>query len=110
MATYKLKISRRAEQQLEELYLDGFRRWGEKQTDDYYDKLIIHIALICETPSIFMSVDSIRAGYRRSVCGKHSIYYRIINNSVEIMGVLKKQNQLNNFDQDNLFFANISPP
>ncbi len=91
MVAYKLKISRRAEQQLQKLYIDGFNAWGAKQADYYYDKLIIHFELICETPLIFMSVDSIRAGYRRSVCGKHSIYYRLINNTIEIMGVLKKQ-------------------
>jgi toxin ParE1/3/4 len=92
MAAYRLKISRRAEQQLEKLYLDGISAWGVKQADDYYDRLIIHFGIICETPFIFTSVDSIRSGYRRSVFGKHSIYYRLSKDTVEVMGILKKQN------------------
>ncbi|MCW5784128.1 MAG: hypothetical protein KIT39_12515 [Nitrospirales bacterium] len=32
-----------------------------------------------------------RAGYRRSVFGRHSIYYRIDEQGVEIMRVLRRQ-------------------
>ena len=91
MAVYKLKVSFRAEQQLEKMYLDGCVLWGIKQADEYYDNLINHFDLLCESPLLFVSVDSIRPGYRRSVCAKHSIYYRVKNNTIEVMGVLKKQ-------------------
>jgi toxin ParE1/3/4 len=91
---YNLKISRRAAQHLENLYLVGVKTWGEKQADVYYDTLIKHFELLCKSPLMFVSVDAIRVGYRRSVCGKHAIYYRVTANTVEIMGVLKKQNPI----------------
>ena len=34
----------------------------------------------------------IREGYRRSVCGADSIYYRINGDTVEIMNILGQQN------------------
>jgi len=49
-----------------------------------FDKLL-------DNPYLYQGVNHIRVGYRRSVCGVHSIYYRINNNSVEIMRVLKSQ-------------------
>jgi toxin ParE1/3/4 len=36
-------------------------------------------------------VDDIRAGYRRSVCGIDSIYYRVQGDSVEIMAIIGQQ-------------------
>jgi len=40
---------------------------------------------------LFAAVDYIRVGYRRSPCGVDSIYYRIVNNSVEIMNIIGQQ-------------------
>lgn len=44
--------------------------------------------LIADQPYLFPSVDFIREGYRRSVCGADSIYFRIENNAVEIMAII----------------------
>ena len=40
---------------------------------------------------LYQAVDDIREGYRRSVCGTDSIYYRIEENTVEIMCILGQQ-------------------
>ena len=37
------------------------------------------------------TVDEIREGYRRSVCGVDSIYYRVEGGIVEIMAILGQQ-------------------
>lgn len=47
--------------------------------------------LIAEQPFLFPSVDFIRQGYRRSVCGADSIYFRIENDTVEIMAIIGRQ-------------------
>jgi toxin ParE1/3/4 len=91
MAAYKLKITIFADQDLNDVYLEGFEAWGIEQADKYFDDLISHFDRLCENPFLFRAVDEIREGYRRSVCGKHSIYYRINGDMVEIMGVLKRQ-------------------
>lgn len=92
MDNFKLKISINAELHLRELYLDGYLRWGAEQADLYYDNLICHFTLLQQSPQLFTRVDGIRRGYRRSICGKHAIYYRLNGDTVEIMAILKKQN------------------
>ena len=91
MPEYTLKINLQAELDLSEIYTDGFSRWGEVQADIYYDRLLKRFDQLLEQPYLYQGVDHIRAGYRRSVCGVHSIYYRINDNTVEIMRVLKLQ-------------------
>ena len=46
---------------------------------------------IAEQPYLYQAVDYIRAGYRRSVYGTDSIYYRINGDIVEIMAILSHQ-------------------
>jgi toxin ParE1/3/4 len=50
----------------------------------------------CSAPSPNWSdpvaaVDDIRAGYRRSVCGADSIYYRVQGDTVEILAIVGQQ-------------------
>jgi toxin ParE1/3/4 len=40
---------------------------------------------------LYQAVDDIREGYRRSVCGVDSIYYRVDGDIVEIMAILGQQ-------------------
>ncbi len=91
MGSYKLRISKRAQKHLDRIYIDGFMEWGEAQADLYFDSLLEHFESLTENPFLYVRVDEIRKGYRRSVCGKHSVYDRVRNNTVEVMGILKKQ-------------------
>jgi toxin ParE1/3/4 len=69
----------------------GDEHFGIVQSDRYRDKLKKRFAVIAKTPLLYPAVDHIRKGYRRSVCGVHSIYYRIDSEGVEIMRVLGRQ-------------------
>jgi toxin ParE1/3/4 len=40
---------------------------------------------------LYPAVDDISEGYRRSVCGVDSIYYRIEGETVEIMAIIGRQ-------------------
>ena len=91
MAKYKLKINQLAREDLRELYREGFLKWGEQQADRYYDDLLKHFDVLCENPGLFRTVDEIREGYRRSVCGKHAVYYRVAPTEVEVIAVIKHQ-------------------
>jgi len=93
MAKYKLITSIEADQDLENLYEDGFVKWGEAQADKYYDDILTRFDVLTETPYLYRAVDDIKKGYRRSVCGKHSIYYRVIGDTVEIMALVKRENR-----------------
>ena len=74
MSKYKLRVTKDAEQDLNDLYSEGFETWGEKQADRYYEGLLARFDRMCVNPMLDRVVDEIRTGYRRSVYEKHLIY------------------------------------
>ena len=89
MGNYRLTLEAKAD--LKRIYLHGFDKWGEAQADQYYNNLYDHFETIAEQPYLFQPVDFIRKGYRRSICGVDSIYYRIDINYIEIMAIVGRQ-------------------
>ncbi|MEQ9557238.1 MAG: type II toxin-antitoxin system RelE/ParE family toxin [Rhodospirillales bacterium] len=73
------------------LYRRGITEFGLAQAGRYFDGLIALFDRIAGDPSLYAAVDHIRPGYRRSVYGAHSIYYRVEDRSVEIMRVLGRE-------------------
>jgi len=51
----------------------------------------VHFKLIAENPQSFESVDFIKPGYRRCVCGVDSIFYKINGDGIEIMAIFGRQ-------------------
>jgi len=92
MNKHKLRITKLADQDLNDLYSEGFTTWGEEQADRYYDGLLDRLEGICETPLMYPAVDDIREGYRRSVYEKHSIYFVVLDDVVEVRAIVKRQN------------------
>lgn len=92
MSSYLL--SRAAEQDLVNIAIYGDEQFGIAQSNRYRDQLKQRFSTIAEQPSMYPTVNHIRNGYRRSVCGVHSIYYRIEGESVEIMRILKNQDPI----------------
>ena len=90
MAAYSL--SQLAEEDIRRLYRYGIERFGLVQADRYFDGLFARFDAIAESPMLYPQVDHIRPGYRRSVYGAHSIYYRASGTAVEIMRVLSREN------------------
>ena len=91
MGRLKLRITKVADQDLDDLYTEGLTTWGMAQADRYYDGLLTRFERICENPMMYPAVDDIRAGYRRSVYEKHSIYFVVDDHAVEIRAVVKRQ-------------------
>ena len=89
MGTYRL--TENAEEDLRRIYRRGLREYGEAQADEYYNALFDRFEQIAEQPFLYPAVDDIREGYRRSVCGVDSIYYRIEGETVEIMAIIGRQ-------------------
>ncbi len=46
---------------------------------------------LAKQPYLYQAIDYIREGYRHSVCGIDTIYYRVDGDSVEIMSILGRQ-------------------
>ncbi len=89
MANYKL--NEEAENDICRLYRYGILNFGLNEADRYYDGLFEHFDKIAENPRLFTVVDHIRIGYRRSVYRSHAIYYRIDEETAQIMRILGQQ-------------------
>ena len=89
MANYK--ISNVAKDDLIRIHRFGVKKFGMTQADIYFDSFFEYFDSIAESPFSFESVDYIKPGYRRCVCGSDSIYYKISNNMVEIMAIIGRQ-------------------
>ena len=74
MVAYKL--AQAAKGDLHRIYAYGLERWGEAAANLYYNALFDRFEEIAERPYSYPAVENIRKGYRRSVCGVDSIYYR----------------------------------
>ena len=90
MGIYKLTPD--AEADLYRIWLRGVREYGEAQADKYY-YFIERFEQLAEQPYLYQAVNHIRAGYRHSVCGVDTIYYRVEGDTVEIMNILGQQDR-----------------
>jgi len=95
MANYRL--SNTAKEDLIRIHHYGVRTFGEKQADKYFDSFFEYFDRISKSPYSFESVDYIKIGYRRCVCGSDSIYYIINGNDkvIEIMAIIGRQDLKN---------------
>ncbi|TXD81349.1 type II toxin-antitoxin system RelE/ParE family toxin [Subsaximicrobium wynnwilliamsii] len=94
MANYKLSVA--AREDLIRIHHYGTDKFGITQADQYFDSFFEYFEVIANSPFSFQSVDFVKAGYRRCVCGVDSIYYKINDdNIVEIMAIIGRQD-LNN--------------
>ncbi|MGX6647990.1 type II toxin-antitoxin system RelE/ParE family toxin [Maricaulaceae bacterium MS644] len=98
MARYRLALSAVADADLADIYREGVRQWGLPQADRYYSALGEHFERLCENPYLYRAVDDLRPGYRRSVCGRHAIYFRIEAETIVVMTVIKHQNLSDRLD------------
>jgi len=89
MANYKLSIA--AKEDLIRIHQYGIKKFGMAQADKYFDTLFEYFDVIAQSHYSFESVDEIKSGYRRCVFGIDSIYYKINDDSVEIIAIIGRQ-------------------
>ncbi len=95
MADYKL--SNEAKNDLIRIHQYGVATFGVTQADKYFENFFEYFDIIAQRPFSFQSVDHIKIGYRRCVCGVDSIFYKINGEIVEIMAIVGKQDLYNIF-------------
>ncbi|HEY9169212.1 MAG TPA: type II toxin-antitoxin system RelE/ParE family toxin [Lutibacter sp.] len=91
----KYKLSNVVREDLIRIHHYGVKKFGIAQADKYFNSFFEHFDIIAQRPFSFESVDFIKDGYRRCVCGSDSIYYKIDNDIIEIMTIIGRQD-LNN--------------
>jgi len=88
VANYRIAPNALAD--LERIWLYGLEKWGEKAADAYLAEFFKHFENLAKQPRLY-ALSPLRKGYRRSMCGKESIYYRINGETVEIMAIIGRQ-------------------
>ena len=87
----KYKLTNEAKNDLIRIHHYGVEKFGMAQADKYFETLFQYFDIIAEQPFSFESVDYLKKGYRRCVCGVDSIYYTINEGIVEIMAIVGRQ-------------------
>jgi toxin ParE1/3/4 len=87
----KYSLSNTAKEDLIRIHRFGVQKFGVTQADNYFENFFNYFDIIAQNPYSFESVDHIKKGYKRCVCGSDSIYYRINGDIVEIMAIVGRQ-------------------
>jgi len=91
----KYRLSNDAKDDLIRIHRYGVKKFGEQQADKYFETFFEYFDIITKRPYSFESVEYIKHGYRRCVCGSDSIYYKINNETIDIMAIVGKQDLKN---------------
>jgi len=87
----KYRITNEAKEDLIRIHHYGVEMFGMAQADKYFNSFFKCFDIIGQQPFSFESVNNIKKGHRRCVCGSDSIFYRINNDIVEIMAIIGRQ-------------------
>lgn len=85
----KYSFTKKAVEDLTEIWNYSVAQWSEVKADDYYRLLIENCSSIAENSEIGKSYDRIRPNLRGLKVKRHIIFYRKINSeAVEIVRIL----------------------
>ncbi len=94
----KNKLSRKAEEYLEEIWLYTFEKWSKEQADRYLNLIIDEIEFLTTNPKTGQDCDHIRKDYRYSKVKSHLIFYKYkkTEDVIEIIRILHERIDLEN--------------
>lgn len=87
---HKIIFSKRAEEDLEEIWFYTFSQWAHSQADTYHDALFAACLRLAKDTNLGASVDEIRMGYRKYLVKRHIIFFTVshIDKSIFIVRIL----------------------
>lgn len=91
----KYRISNVAKDDLIRIHRYGVKKFGMQQAEKYFDTFFEYFDIIAKRSYSFESVEDIKEGYRRCACGSDNIYYKINNDTVDIMAIVGRQDLKN---------------
>ncbi len=89
-------ISKKAVSDLEEIWLYTLEKWSVEQADRYYNLIFDEINYICKNSNAGKPMEHVRKGYRASKVKSHFIFYRVLNDTIEIIRILHERMDLEN--------------
>jgi toxin ParE1/3/4 len=94
----RYKISKKALEDVETIWLYTAETWSMEQADRYYNAIFDEIEYLAENPTSGKDCSHIRKKYRSSKVKAHLIFYRPTNKKdrIEIIRVLHEQMDIEN--------------
>ncbi len=89
-------ISKKAVADLEEIWLYTVEKWSADQADRYYNLIFDEINYISRNRNSGKSMEHVRKGYRASKVKSHFIFYRIVNDTIEVIRILHERMDIGN--------------
>lgn len=89
-------ISKKAIADLEEIWLYTAKNWSVQQADRYYNLIFSEINYLSKNVNAGKSMEHVRKGYRASKVKSHYIFYRIVNNTLEVIRILHERMDIEN--------------
>ena len=86
MAQYALSPAAQAD--LESIWEYSLRHWGEAQAETYIRSIQTACEALAKGTIVSRAVEEIRTGYRKVAVGSHVMFFRIQQDTVEIMRIL----------------------
>ncbi|MBA7531379.1 Toxin ParE1 [subsurface metagenome] len=97
MTSRKYRISKKAVEDLEKIWIYTYENWSVVQADRYYNLILDEIEFVAENFMSGKSMDHIKSGYRASKVKSHLIFYRKDEDGqIEIIRILHQMMDLEN--------------
>lgn len=96
MKTPPFVITKKAVADLEEIWLNTVEKWSIEQADRYYNLIIDEISFICKNNNAGKSMAHVRKGYRASKVKSRLIFYRVLDNKMEVIRILHERMDIEN--------------
>ncbi len=87
----KYRLTNQALKDLNDIWSYTYMRWSVDQADKYYNLIINEFESIVANPLSGKSIDHIKEGYRSSQVKSHLVFYRIMDNTIEIVRILHQR-------------------
>jgi toxin ParE1/3/4 len=88
-------LSPRARADLEEIWNYSAAHWGDAQAEAYVRQIQAAIEKVAADPRRGRACDDIRDGYYKASVGSHVLFYRRIENGVDVVRILHQKMDFN---------------
>ncbi len=93
MANYKL--TKKAVQDLKQIWNYTFNNWSEGQADKYYKEIIKHCSEVASNPTVGRRYEDLLNGLRGSKVNRHIVFYRQLSpDQIEVERILHERMDL----------------
>lgn len=93
----RFRISEKALEDLENIWLYTLENWSAEQADRYYNLIMAECEYICDHFESGKSYDFIKKGYKAAIVKSHLIFYRRAEDGVlEIIRILHQRMNVEN--------------